>query len=58
MLAEYRKAVVAVVGLGLLLARNYTGIDFGGMEPLLVDGIISALTAVGVYGIRNQEQPR
>ena len=53
MAAEYRKAIAAVVCLALILARNATGIDFGGVEPLAIDGILAGLTALGVYGLRN-----
>lgn len=57
MIAEYRKAIAAVVGLALILVHRATGLDFGGIEPMLVDSILAGLTALGVYGLRNDDPP-
>lgn len=47
-LAPYRKFVVALAGLVLLAAADALGIEWS-----LVEEAIGTLTAVGVYGARN-----
>lgn len=48
-----RKLVVAIVGLALMLAHRWIGVDLAGMEPVLIDAILAALTAFGVYQAPN-----
>lgn len=54
MMNQIRKLVVAVVGLALIVANNSLGVDLTGLEPALVDGILAALTALGVYVVPNE----
>ena len=53
MMKPYRKLVVAVVGVGLMLLNRHVGIDLSGQEQTLVDLIIGGLTAAGVWGMKN-----
>ncbi|MCH8476295.1 MAG: hypothetical protein LAT55_13825 [Opitutales bacterium] len=53
MMGKIRKLVVAVVGLAVLLVYKWTGLDIGGVEPALVEGVLAVLTAIGVYAVRN-----
>lgn len=56
-ISAYRKVIAAVVGLALLMLNKYVGIDLLGMETTLVDAIITALTAIGVWAVPNAEKP-
>ena len=58
MTAAYRKLIVAVVGLGLLILNRELGIDLSAQESTLVDMIIAALTALGVWGLPNQTETK
>lgn len=51
---RYRKLIVAVVGLGLLLLNRHAGIDLAAQETAIVDLTIAILTASGVYQVPNQ----
>jgi hypothetical protein len=50
----YRKLVAGVVGLALLLANRYVGLDLSGQEQVIVDTVISVGTAVGIWGAKNE----
>lgn len=55
MIQAHRKLIAALVGIGLLLLHRRLGLDLSGQEAALVDIVISALTAAGVYGFKNEE---
>jgi hypothetical protein len=50
----YRKAVVAIVGVGLMLLNQNFGLDLFGSEAAIVNYVLAALTAFGVYQAPNQ----
>jgi hypothetical protein len=52
---QYRKAVVALVGVLVLVANRHWGYDLTGQEAALVDIVIGALTAAGVFQVKNSE---
>lgn len=52
---QYRKAVVALVGLVVLISHRHWGFDLTGQESALVDIVLGALTAAGVFQVRNEE---
>jgi hypothetical protein len=54
MLAEYRKAIVAVVGVLVLVAHRHLGFDLTGQEAAIVDLIVASLTAFGVFQVPNE----
>lgn len=53
-MGKYKKLIAAVVGLGLLYGVNYLNITVPGINQLVMELIISALTAWGVYQVRNE----
>lgn len=55
-LAEYKKLIAAAVGIGVILLRQYTGIDLAGISPVLVDGMLSLITLVFVERVANKPQ--
>ena len=52
-MSNYRKLIVAFVGLGLMLAHRHWGFDLTGLEPQITDAVIAALTAFGVWRFPN-----
>jgi len=52
-LKPYGKAVVAVGGVGLLIWLNAADIRIPGIDTLVMELIVGALTAFGVYQVRN-----
>lgn len=56
-MGAYRKLVAAVIGVLVMLAHRYLGIDLAGVEPALVDAAIAALTALGVWAVPNDPLP-
>lgn len=56
-MGAYRKLIVAIVGLAIMLAHRHLGLDLSGQEEMIVDMVIAALTAVGVWGLPNEPQP-
>lgn len=53
MLAPYRKAVAAVIGVTALMALRYLEIEFIGLDSVVLELVVSALTAFGVYQVKN-----
>ena len=56
-LSNYRKLVVAVVGISVMLVNQIWGVDLTGMEPDLVDAVnvmIGVVTAFGVERVANK----
>jgi hypothetical protein len=56
-LKPYGKLVVAVGGIGLLVWTKHAQVLIPGLDYLVQDLLISALTAFGVYQVRNAEKP-
>ncbi len=54
-LAPYRKAVAAVIGVSALLSLRYLEIEFVGLDSIVLELVVSALTAWGVYQVPNSE---
>lgn len=52
---HYRKLIVAVVGVGLMLLNQHIGLDLTSNETAIVDIVIGALTAAGVYAVPNEQ---
>lgn len=52
-MSAYRKLIVAIVGVIVLLAQQHFGLDLEQHAELIVGGIIAALTALGVWGVKN-----
>lgn len=52
----YRKLVAGVVGLILLVGNRYIGLDLSGQEQTIIDLVISAGTAFGIWGAKNEPQ--
>lgn len=52
-MSPYRKLIVAVVGLAIMLLHRHVGIDLAAQEAVLVDLIVAGLTAAGVWGFAN-----
>lgn len=53
---HYRKLIVAVIGLALMLGHKHLGIDLTAQEGSLVEVVIAILTAAGVYQVSNKEK--
>lgn len=51
---EYNKLIIAVVGLCLMLLREHTGFDMTNNAAIVSDVVIAAITAYGVYRVRNK----
>jgi len=56
-LAEYRKLIAAVVGLGLMIAHRH-GLDLTGQEAAFVDIFLALGTAYGVYQVPNKQRKK
>lgn len=52
-MGKYSKFIVAVGGLGLLFALRHYDITLPGIDQVVMESIVSALTAAGVYQARN-----
>jgi|TARA_R100001143_G_C3230272_1_gene74379 uncharacterized membrane protein len=50
---KYRKLIVAVVGLALLLANDHMGLSLPGTAEGITEMVVSAATAFGVWGVAN-----
>ena len=53
MLAPYRKAVAAVIGVSALIALRYFDIEVLGLDAIVLDLVTGALAAFSVYQIPN-----
>ncbi len=56
-LAHYRKLAAAVAGLAVLFFQRRTGLSLAGLEPALVEMLISAGTAFAVWLLPNRPSP-
>jgi hypothetical protein len=52
-MAQYRKLLVAILGLAVLFLQRHYGVDFGGYEDQVAEVLISAVTAYSVYRAPN-----
>lgn len=50
----YKKLIVAVVGVAVMLLARHTGLDLTDQAAMIVDVVIGALTAAGVYQFENE----
>lgn len=50
---RYRKAFVAVIGVAALAAMRHFEVTVPGVEAIVMDTIVSALTAWGVFQVSN-----
>lgn len=56
-MAPYRKLVVTVVGLFILVINRVAGLDLSPAENDIVDAVIAVATAVAVYRVPNAPLP-
>jgi len=52
-LGKYSKFIVAAGGLGLLFALRHFDVSLPGFDAVVLETVVSALTAAGVYQVRN-----
>ncbi len=52
-MGRYSKAIVAVIGVAALFAMRHYEVEVPGLDSVVLELIVSALTAAGVYQIRN-----
>lgn len=52
-LGRYRKLFAALIGLAVLIAMRWYQIEIPGVDSVVIDLIISALTSIGVYQVPN-----
>jgi hypothetical protein len=52
-MGKYSKFIVAAAGLGALLALRHFDVSLPGFDAVVLETIVSALTAAGVYQVRN-----
>lgn len=50
---KYSKFFAAAIGLGALFAMRHYELAIPGLDAVVLDLIVSALTAFGVYQVRN-----
>lgn len=50
----YSKLIVAIVGVIVMLGQQY-GLDLSASTQPIVDAVIAALTAFGVFAVPNKE---
>lgn len=53
-LGRYRKFIAALVGVTALMALRYLEIEFFGLDAVVLELVVSALTAAGVYQVTNE----
>ena len=54
--AQARKYLIALGGVGLLVACNRLGLEIPGLPDLIRDCLIAIITAEGVYRVRNKTE--
>lgn len=52
-MTKYRKAIAALVGVSALFALRLYGVEFFGVDAVVLELVVSALTAWGVYQVPN-----
>lgn len=53
-LGKYSKFIVAAMGVAMLFAMRRYEVDIMGLDSVVLELIVSALTAAGVYQVRNE----
>jgi hypothetical protein len=54
-MGRYRKCIAAVLGVGALFALRYFEVEVIGLDTVVLELIVSALTAAGVYQVSNSD---
>lgn len=54
-MARYNKLFAALIGVGALVAVRYFEVSVPGLEPIVMDLVVGALTAFGVYQFPNSD---
>lgn len=57
-LGRYRKFIVAVLGVGAMIGMRYYGVTIPGLDAVVLDLIVGALTSWGVYQAANDPMPK
>lgn len=52
-MARYRKFFAALIGVSALFALRYYEVEILGLDQVVLELIVSALTAAGVYQVPN-----
>lgn len=52
-MAKYRKAIIALAGVSSLFLLRWHEVDIFGLDAVVLELIVSALTAFGVYQAPN-----
>jgi len=52
-MARYSKFFVALIGVAALFALRHYDLSIPGLDSVVLELIVSALTAAGVYQVRN-----
>lgn len=50
---RYRKFFAAMIGVSALMALRYFDVEFLGLDAVVLEMLVSALTAAGVYQVPN-----
>lgn len=53
-MARYSKFFVALIGVAVLFAMRHYNVSLPGLDSVVLELIVSALTAAGVYQVRNE----
>lgn len=51
---KYRKFIAALIGVSALMAMRYFDVQLVGIDSVVLELIVSALTAAGVYQVPNE----
>lgn len=51
---RYAKAWAAILGVSALIALRYYDVNIPGIDQVVLDVIVGALTSFGVYRVRNR----
>lgn len=53
-MAKYRKFIAAAAGVTALMALRYFDVEVFGLDAVVLELVVSALTAAGVYQLPNE----
>lgn len=53
-MAKFRKLFAALIGVGALVAMRHFDVHIPGVDAVVIDLVVSALTAFGVYAVPNE----
>jgi len=54
-MAKYRKLYAAIIGVSVLVALRYFDVTVAGLDSVVLELVVSALTAFGVYQVPNEQ---